>query len=148
MTDNKDFPDYSNAVAAYSQKVEIELMKKDIGMISKLCEKMDTTIDKLQVVATELSKLVSLQEQKMQAQEHINKEVEVILERQQKEHTTDIKELNQKIDRTENAILHELQKVKEDLGKKINVIETWRYMIMGGISLAVFLIAQTLDFLK
>jgi vacuolar-type H+-ATPase subunit I/STV1 len=148
MTNSNDFPDYNNAVSAYSQKVEIELMKKDIGMISKLCEKMDTTIDKLQVVATELSKIVSLQEQKMQAQEQINKEVEVILERQQKEHTTDIKELNQKIDRTENAILQELQKVKEDLGKKINVIETWRYMIMGGISLAVFLIAQALNFLK
>lgn len=148
MTDNKDFPDYSSAVAAYSQKVEIELMKKDIGMISRLCEKMDTTIDKLQVVASELSKIVSLQEQKMQAQEQINKEVEAILDRQQKEHTTDIKELNQKIDRTEHAILQELQKVKEDLGKKINVIETWRYMVMGGISLAVFLIAQTLDFLK
>lgn len=148
MTNSNDFPDYSNAVSAYSQKVEIELMKKDIGMISKLCEKMDTTIDKLQVVATELSKIVSLQEQKMQAQEQINKEVEVILERQQKEHTTDIKELNQKIDRTEHAILQELQKVREDLGKKINVIETWRYMIMGGISLAVFLIAQALNFLK
>lgn len=148
MSTPNEPPDYTHAVAAYSQKVEIELMKKDIGMISKLCEKMDTTIDKLQVVATELSKIVSLQEQKMQAQEQINKEVETILERQQKEHNTDIKELNQKIDRTEHAILQELQKVKDDLGKKINVIETWRYMIMGGISLAVFLIAQTLDFLK
>jgi len=145
---SNETPDYSQTVAAYSQKVEIELMKKDIGMISKLCEKMDTTIDKLQVVATELSKIVSLQEQKMQAQEHINKEVESILERQQKEHNTDIKELNQKIDRTEHAILQELQKVKDDLGKKINVIETWRYMIMVGISLAVFLIAQALNFLK
>lgn len=132
----------------FNQKVEIELLKRDVGMISKLCEKMDTTIDKLQMVASDLSKIVSLQEQKMQAQDNINKEVDRLIEKQQREHASDIKEINQKIDKTENAILDELHKIKDDLSKKINAIETWRYMVMGAISLAVFLIAQALDLAK
>lgn len=132
----------------FNQKVEIELLKRDVGMISKLCEKMDTTIDKLQMVASDLSKIVSLQEQKMQAQDNINKEVDRILEKQQREHASDIKEINQKIEKTETAILDELHKIKDDLSKKINAIETWRYMVMGAISLAVFLVAQALDLAK
>lgn len=132
----------------FNQKIEIELLKKDVSMISKLCEKMDITIDKLQQVASDISRIVSLQEQKMMVQEKINDEVEKALDRQQKDHVKEIKELNDKIDRTENTILDELQKVREDLSKKIGVIEAWRYTVMGAIAFGVWLLAQALDLAK
>lgn len=132
----------------YKQKMEIELLKKDISSISKLCEKMDVAIDKIQQVASDLSRIVSLQEQKMQIQEKINQEVETILEKQQKEHKTEIKELNDKIVKVESAILEELQNVKEDISKKIGVIEAWRYTIMGAIAFGVWLLATVFDLAK
>jgi chromosome segregation ATPase len=128
--------------------MEIELLKKDISSISRLCEKMDVAIDKIQQVASDLSRIVSLQEQKMQIQEKINEEVENILEKQQKEHKTDIKELNEKINKIETTILDELQNVKEDLSKKIGVIEAWRYTVMGAIALATWFVAQALGLAK
>lgn len=131
-----------------SQRTEIELLKRDVGAISKLCEKMDITIDKLQQVASDISRIVSLQEQKMQIQDKINDEVERALEKSQVDHYSDIRDLNSKINQTETKILNELQKVREDLSKKIGVIEAWRYMVMGAIALATWFIAQALDLAK
>lgn len=131
-----------------SQRTEIELLKRDVGAISKLCEKMDITIDKLQQVASDISRIVSLQEQKMQIQDKINDEVERALEKSQVDHYSDIRDLNNKINQTETKILNELQKVREDLSKKIGVIEAWRYMVMGAIALATWFIAQALDLAK
>lgn len=132
----------------YRQKIEIELLKKDVNSISKLCEKMDIAIDKIQQVASDLSRIVSLQEQKMQIQEKINQEVDLILDRHEKDHNLDVKELNTKINNIESTILDELQNVKEDLSKKIGVIEAWRYGVMGAIALGVWLIASALDLAK
>ena len=131
-----------------SQRTEIELLKRDVGAISKLCEKMDITIDKLQQVASDISRIVSLQEQKMQIQDKINDEVERAIEKSQVDHYSDIRDLNNKINQTETKILNELQKVREDLSKKIGVIEAWRYMVMGAIALATWFIAQALDLAK
>ena len=50
-------------------KLDIALVKKDIDIITKLCEKMDTTIDKIEDVASNLTRIVSLQEQKHTLQE-------------------------------------------------------------------------------
>lgn len=143
----------------YNQKIEIELLKRDVSSITKLLEKFDLTIEKLQQVASDISRITYLQEQKMQVQEKINAEVEKVLESQAKEHSVDVKDLNNKINtvnndlttkinHTENAILDELQNVKEDLSKKIGVIEAWRYMVMGGIALATWFVAQALDLAK
>lgn len=138
----------SNNEELNSQRTEIELLKRDVGAISKLCEKMDITIDKLQQVASDISRIVSLQEQKMQIQDKINDEVERALEKSQVDHYSDIRDLNNKINQTETKILNELQKVREDLSKKIGVIEAWRYMVMGAIALATWFIAQALDLAK
>lgn len=139
-----------------SARTEIELLKRDVGAISRLCEKMDITIDKLQQVASDISRIVSLQEQKMQLQDKINEEVEQALERNQKDHISDIRELNSKINtvnddltrrinQVESTILHQMERQTEELSKKINTIDTWRYMLMGGIALAVFILGEILN---
>ena len=39
----------------YDSRVEIELLKKDVTIMASLCEKFDTTIDKMQEIASNLS---------------------------------------------------------------------------------------------
>ena len=147
--------DYRPAVESYGQKVEIELLKKDVSMIIKLCEKFDITIDKMQQVAQDISKIVYLQEKKFELQEQLNKEVDQVLEKQSKEHTADIKELNNRIERTENVILTEIKTLRNDiedinsaLNKKIEELNIWRYTVMGGVALIVFVISNFSDILK
>ena len=141
-------------------KLDIALLKKDIGNITRLCEKMDTTIDKMQDVASNLSRVVYIQEQKLTSQEAINKEVDSKLENLQKEHNKDIEELHDriskvntelttKIEQSQSHIVAELvngrqqlrdeiNNINTNLNKKIGEIDMWRYGVMGAIALAVW----------
>lgn len=141
-------------------KVDIELLKKDVTTMSALLEKFDTTIDKMQEIASNLSKMVSLQEQRLENQEKITTEVQSILEMRRLEHNNNIKdiynrintvnkELTDKIEDTEKTILAELQKIREELHKKdegfgarLGQIEMWKYGAAAIIAFLIFLIAN------
>lgn len=135
--------------------LEVELIKKDISQISKLVDKFDVTIDKLQQVAVDITKIVSIQEQKIQQQDRINSEVEDEA-RDVRRKVDDIeKNLSTRIEadvvlvaESETKILKELQNVKSDLDKKITALEAWRYMVMGIISVVVFVVSQAVGLAK
>jgi ferritin-like metal-binding protein YciE len=136
-------------------KVDIELLKKDVVTMSALLEKFDTTIDKMQEIAINLSKMLSLQEQRLENQEKTTSEVQSILEMRRIETNGNIKDIYNRIDTvnkdltvkiedTEKAILAELQKLREDIQKedrgiasRIGQIEMWKY----GVVLVVIVIA-------
>ena len=150
----------------YNQLIEIELLKKDVNIITALCEKFDTTIDKMQEIASNLSRMISLQEQRMEMQEKTTKEMESVLEMRRVEHNNDIKELHSrittvnkdlttKIDETEKRILdeihllgNELSKDNDKIGKRIFDIETWKWMVMGGIFVVGWIASKMLNGIK
>ena len=141
-------------------RIDIELLKKDVTIISDLCRKFDTTIDKMQEIASNLSKMISLQEQRIEHQEEISKEVQGILEVRRMEHNTDIKELHSrittvnrelsdKIELTEKKILDELHCLREELtkektsfGGRLSQIETWKYTVVGALMVITWILAR------
>ena len=143
----------ADSKSEYSNKLEIELVKKDVSVISRLCERIDSNVDDMKKVASDLSRIISLQEQKLQMQEQTNKELENSLAQQRTEHDRDVTELTSKInnvnhdltnkiEQTELVILSEIKTLKKELTDSIGQINTWRYMMMGGIALAVFLVTN------
>lgn len=150
----------------YNQLIEIELLKKDVNIITALCEKFDTTIDKMQEIASNLSRMISLQEQRMEMQEKTTKEMESVLEMRRVEHNNDIKELHSrittvnrdlttKIDETEKRILDEIHLLRDELskdndkmGKRVFDIETWKWMIMGSIFVVGWIASKMLHGIK
>jgi hypothetical protein len=136
-------------------KVDIELLKKDVTTMSALLSKFDTTIDKMQEIASSLSRMVSLQEQRLETQERTTSEMQSILEMRRQEHNNNIKdvynrintvnkELTDKIEDTEKAILSELKALRDEIKKedttiasRLGQIETWKY----GIDLVVIVVA-------
>ena len=158
-------------------RIDIELLKKDMSSVTKICEKMDGTIDKVQQVATDLSKIVSLQEQKHGIQDKINESLEKKIEQEHsstkhemvkirskmdamsdhlstkiekvsEEKRIGYSNLTEKIENSEAKIVEELASIKKDLDKKIYEIDIWRYMVMGGLVLGSFLVTKFLDFAK
>ena len=147
-------------------KVDIELLKKDVVTMSALLEKFDTTIDKMQEIASSLSRMVSLQEQRLENQEKITSEVQSILEMRRLEHNNNIKdiynrintvnkELTDKIEDTEKTILTELQAIraklendKQSFGSRLTSVEMWKYNVVGGIILVSFIIGNISDIIK
>ena len=142
-------------------KVDIELLKKDVTTMSALLSKFDTTIDKMQEIASSLSRMVSLQEQRIENQEKITTEVQSILEMRRQEHNNNIKdvynrintvnkELTDKIEDTERTILTELQKLRTELtkndegfGDRLGKVETWKYAVGIVIVVLAWLAGQT-----
>lgn len=134
-----------------SDQIDIELLKKDVNILTSLCEKLEISIDKMQEIASNLSRMVSLQQQRLEIQEKTTKEIESVLEMRRVEHNNDIKELHsrittvnreltEKIDKTENKILSEIKALREELSKDENSIsrrlfdiESWKWMVMGGL---------------
>lgn len=146
-------------------KIDVELLKKDVTMISNLCTKFDATIDKMQEIASNLSRMVSLQEQRIEVQEKITQEVQSVLEKRRLEHVEDTKELHsrittvnreltQKIDESEKRILAELHSMRDELraekktfGSRLSEIESWKYMMVGGLMVASWFAAK-IDIIK
>jgi hypothetical protein len=149
----------------YNERIEIELLKKDVNIMAALCEKFDKTIDKMQEIASNLSRMVSLQEQRLENQEETTKEIQDLLEMRRLEHNNDIKdlhsrittvnrELSDKIEETEKTILQELQEIRKEIKeshtreeagitKRLAEIETWKYMMMGGIIVITWVLAKS-----
>lgn len=142
-------------------KVDIELLKKDVVTMSALLEKFDTTIDKMQEIASSLSRMVSLQEQRLENQEKVTAEVQSVLEMRRVEHNNNIKEvynrintvnkeLTDKIEDTEKSILAELKNIRDDLHKKdegfgdrLGKIETWKYGVVLVVIVLAWIAGQT-----
>lgn len=142
-------------------KVDIELLKKDVTTMSALLSKFDTTIDKMQEIASSLSRMVSLQEQRIENQEKITTEVQSILEMRRQEHNNNIKdvynrintvnkELTDKIEDTEKTILTELQKLRTELtkndegfGDRLGKVETWKYAVVLVVVIFAWFAGQT-----
>lgn len=147
-------------------RIEIELLKKDVTTMTSLLEKFDTTIDKMQEIASNLSRMVSLQEQRLENQEKITSEVQSILEMRRQEHNNNIKdiynrintvnkELTDKIEDTERTILSELQAIrakletdKQSFGSRLTSVEMWKYMVIGAIMLVSFVLGNISDIAK
>lgn len=141
-------------------KVDIELLKKDVVTMSALLEKFDTTIDKMQEIASSLSRMVVLQEQRLENQEKTTAEMQSVLEMRRIETNNNIKdiynrintvnkELTDKIEDSEKSILAELKKLREEIhkedtgiSKRLSQIEMWKYGIAAIISFLVFLVAN------
>lgn len=129
--------------------------------MSALLEKFDTTIDKMQEIASSLSRMVSLQEQRLENQEKVTAEVQSVLEMRRIEHNNNIKEvynrintvnkeLTDKIEDTEKSILAELKNIRDDLHKKdegfgdrLGKIETWKYGVVLVVIVLAWLAGQT-----
>lgn len=147
-------------VTANNNKLEIELLKKDVEVITNLFNKFDVTIDKLQEIATTLSRMVSMQEQRIEFQENVTKEIQNTLELRRMEHNKDIKELHsrisdvnteltRKIEESEVAILAELKKLREELSgektsllERLSAVEGWKWMLTGVFAVVVWILTQ------
>lgn len=147
-------------------RLEIELLKKDVVTMSALLTKFDTALDKMQEIASSLSKMVSLQEQRIEVQETATKELQSVLEMRRIEHNSEIKDLHsrittvnkdltQKIDQTESKILAEIQALRTELkgenkglGTRLGQIELWKYGVGMVIVVLAFVAAKAIDIAK
>ena len=124
-------------------KVDVEVLKTQISMLSNLCEKMDAVIEKL---VENHDRMVN------QIYEDMNKRKETTVQDIKELHsriTTVDKNLTDKLELTERRIMEEIKELHttiQEHNKKedddLKKIFQWKWMIAGGVIVIAWIIAN------
>lgn len=126
-------------------RLDVELLKKDMSIITNICEKMDRALDKF-----------------VEQQDKIVNQVYTDMDNMKNNINADIKELNtritsvnkdlsDKVELSERRIMDEIKSLRTELiafsgkdSEKLDKLMAWKWTIVGGISLAGWLLKEPL----
>lgn len=115
-------------------KVDVEVLKRDVDTLTKLCEKMDTVIEKL--VDHQGVLIGQIYKDMDKREDDTNEDIKDLHSRI----TTTSRELSDKVESTERKIMEQIEKLslqiqahnaKED--SELEKILQWKWTIVGGI---------------
>ena len=124
-------------------RVDVEVLKTQVSTLSRLCEKMDTVIEKL---VDNHDRMVN------QIYEDMNKRKEDTVQDIKELHsriTTVDRNLSDKIELTERRIMDEIKSLRSHISEhnqkedeNLEKILQWKWMILGGVVVLAWLIAN------
>lgn len=149
--------------------MDIALLKRDTVQTAQIVTKLDGAIEKLTGLSTDISKMLALHDQRLGRLEQIDNEIHGLVETRRAELQTDInalegklastiKEVSIDINKTEDRLMTAIKGVKDDieeegkkkdnqhdaLVKRVEALERWRYIIIGGALAVGFIIEKIL----
>ena len=112
-------------------KTDVELLKRDMELVSALAEKFDIAIDRLTEVSTSVDKMLAVHEMRLENQE------------QQREilHTR-ISDLKRDITDEFRLLRDENRKQHAEVNERLSKLEKWRWLVVGMATAVGFLVAQ------
>ena len=133
-------------------KVEFEGLKKDVNNVMNLNIRLDTAIEKLTDVSSQIKSMLAVHEEKIGRQEQID---EIIFEKL-KDRADSIdkvhKELSKEMYHVEKRLLIEIKSLKLDISGRIGILERYKWLIMGGAIVVGWFIAlnggELIDLMK
>lgn len=136
---------------------EVALLKRDVEQSAQIVTKLDNAIEKLTGLSTDLTKMLALHDQRIFRLEQIDNEIHGLVEKRHDEVQTDIKYLDTKLAntvkeisddlrKTEDKIMDAIKDIKTDIAtegdeknkaqealeKRIEALERWRWLMVGG----------------
>ena len=113
-------------------KVEIEGLKKDIQNVTNLNSRIDSAIEKLTDVSTDIKQMLAVHQEKISRQEQIDEVIFDKLKERAGEIDTIHRELTKEIQHVEKRLLVEIKQVRLDLTSRVGILEKYRWIILGG----------------
>lgn len=137
-------------------KTDVEIIKRDIGAIQTFSNKIDEAIEKMAEVSNSISKMLIVHDHKLQTHDQqidglknsiserktdFEKQVELLHKR-----ISDMKDENhaerEKYHKEILAALKEIAASQKDLDSRVDVLEKWKWYVMGGAAVIGFILAQ------
>ena len=101
--------------------------------------KLEEVISKMSDVASDMSKMLAVHEQRIQQQEKLSDSIGTKLEKRNDAVDKKFDQVYDAIRQGDNSIIAEMKKIAEirenqfaDLNEKITKLEKWRWMVVGG----------------
>ena len=115
---------------------EVELLKREEGSMNVIHGRLDTAIEKLTEVSNCINRMLAVHEERISQQEESQ-------HRAEQEFTSDIKELHSRITTNTKEIMgaatqqhkehtEAIQRLRDDIARRVGVLEKWRWIIIGG----------------
>ena len=138
-------------------ETEVQLIKRDIEDVKSIHGRLDVAIDKLTDVSNCINRMLAVHEEKLSRQEDSSVELEKQIESRRSELLTKIDDLHSRVTTNTKEIMvnaaaqhaeqnKEIQKIREELGGRIGVMEKWRHVLIGGSIVVGFLLHKFMEF--
>jgi len=112
-------------------KTDVELLKRDMELVSALAEKFDIAIDRLTEVSTSVDKMLAVHEMRLENQEQ---QREILHQR--------ISDLKRDITDEFRMLRNENRKQHAEVNERLSKLEKWRWLVVGMATAVGFLVAQ------
>jgi len=140
-------------------KLKLGLLEKDVQMTGQLLEKVSESIEKIQEMNLNLVKMLSNHEQRHTQHEKVENELKEDIKELHSRISTQSRQLNERIDQFEHHVTSRLDDIKTDLlqhkkqefpedkhknslSDKLEKLNEWRWMVVGALVLAAWVIGE------
>ena len=131
-------------------ETEVKFLKKELDNQKKIHDRLDVAIEKLTDVSNSIHRMLAVHEEKLTRQEEA-------LESRRVEISSQISELHSRVTTNTKDIMlsatkqhdnqnKEIQKIREDLNKRIGILEKWRHVLIGCSIVAGFILHKFMNF--
>lgn len=144
----------------------ISTLQQDMAQVGTLVDRLDVTIEKLTEVSTRVSELLAVQGTRLENQEKVSEQIQMLIEKRRVETDTNIKDVYVRVERVEKDLYNEieasqekvLKEIKEmraesttqhnELKGKVNRLEKWMWTCIGAIVVISFIIQVGIKFVQ
>ena len=131
-------------------ETEVKLLKKELEDQKKIHDRLDIAIEKLTDVSNSIHRMLAVHEEKITRQEEE-------IETRRVEVSSQLAELHSRVTTNTKEIMaaaasqhaeqnKEIQKIREDLNKRIGILEKWRPVLIGCSIVAGFILHKVMYF--
>ena len=123
-------------------ETEVKILQKDLVTFQNILDRFDITINKLTEVSNNFNKVIAVQDSRIDTQE---KAIEIVHKR-----ITDMKdEIHEELSDHYQVILEKIKELQveqkihaDEMSKRVDALEKWRYIVMGGAVALGFLLSK------
>jgi len=126
----------------YDNRTSIEVLKSELQQSNMVHRRLDTAIDKLTNISSGIKSMLAVHEEKLNQAEKLDEIIFSKLKDRQEDTEARYRQLKDNIDMTEKRIMNEIRSIKNSLGEKVNMLEKWKYLIIGGSIVIGFILAR------
>ena len=113
-------------------RTSIEVLRTELEQNSMVHKRLDTAIEKLTGISSSIKSMLAVHEEKLSQAEKLDEIIFSKLKERQVETETRYASLKENMDLTEKRIMNEIKSIKNTLGDRVNVLEKWKWLIIGG----------------
>lgn len=134
-------------------RLQVGLLNKDVSLTNQLCNKLSESITKIQELNVNVMQMITLHQQKHEQHETTEAELKEDIKELHSRITTVNREIHDRIDQVERHITERIDTLRSDLIKhknedkgniveKLAEIDKWKWMLLGGVLMAGFLLGK------